>query len=114
MVSDLISICLPPKSDFLKFFNRQENQQLKQTLSFTYQNMMLLTTHVKELVKNIKNQPKTQPQTNILPTPQPQNSPITTEQPQVTTNPIPNRNEENTDFQGYQLFAIILSKELIL
>ena len=75
---------------------------------------MLLTTHVKELVKNIKNQPKTQPQTNILPTPQPQNSPITTEQPQVTTNPIPNRNEENTDIQGHQLFAIILSKELIL
>ena len=84
---------------------RQENQQLKQTLSFTYQNMMLLTTHVKELVKNIKNQPKTQPQINVLPTPQPQNSPITTEQPQVTTNPITNINEENTDFQGYQLFA---------
>ena len=91
--------------DFFTFIYRQENQQLKQTLSFTYQNMMLLTTHVKELVKNIKNQPKTQPQTNILPTPQPQNSPITTEQPQVTTNSITNRNEENTDFQGYQLFA---------
>ena len=66
---------------------------------------MLLTTHVKELVKNIKSQPKTQPQTNILPTPQPQNSPRPTQQPQATTNPIINRNEENIDFQGYQLFA---------
>ena len=108
MVSNLQAFtkCLPLKSDiFFTFIYRQENQQLKQTLSFTYQNMMLLTTHVKELVKNIKNQPKTQPQTNILPTPQPQNSPITTEQPQVTTNSITNKNEENTDFQGYQLFA---------
>ena len=65
---------------------------------------MVLTTHVKELVKNIKNQPKT----NILPTPQPQNSPKTTEEPpQVTiTNPITNnRNDGSTDFQGYQLLA---------
>ena len=108
MVSNLqvFTKCLQLKSEiFFTFIYRQENQQLKQTLSFTYQNMMLLTTHVKELVKNIKNQPKTQPQINVLPTPQPQNSPITTEQPQVTTNPITNINEENTDFQGYQLFA---------
>ena len=45
-------------------FFRSENQQLKQSLTYNHQNMMLLTSHIKEIMKNIIKKSEDHPKIN--------------------------------------------------